>query len=253
MATFVQHEPCPSCGSRDNLGRYDDGGAYCWGCHYKEPRTHTPMRHMGSGSEEFEKYHKPLPEDIGHGFSPECVEWLSRFYVDVPTAIKNELYWSPSYEQLIYKLGNCWQARNFSDVRRPNASGKARPHPKNYTSGDVNECLHIYSMAESGRSPEAVALTIVEDPISALRIGSQSDAMPLLGSHLASGRLNAVARLYSSLIFWLDSDKMKEAHAMARRAGLMGLSTRVIWTPLDPKEYSDLEIGEFLNVSQAPT
>lgn len=239
MANFVKHEPCPSCGSRDNLGRYDDGGAYCWGCHYTEPRTHAPMRHMGRGQDgEFdEKYHKPLPEDIGHEFSPECVEWLSRFYVDVPAAIKNELYWSPCYEQLIYKLGNCWQARNF----------RAGSKSKNFTSGDVNECLHIYDGHREGVPLHR--LVIVEDPISALRIGPQSDAMPLLGSHLASSRLNAIAGLYQSLVFWLDADKMKEAHAMARRASLMGLSTRVIWTPLDPKEYNDKEIGEFLNVS----
>ena len=29
---FVRHEPCPACGSRDNLARYTDGHAYCFGC-----------------------------------------------------------------------------------------------------------------------------------------------------------------------------------------------------------------------------
>jgi twinkle protein len=33
---FVQHEPCPNCGSKDNLARYEDGSAYCFGCHYFE-------------------------------------------------------------------------------------------------------------------------------------------------------------------------------------------------------------------------
>ncbi len=36
MANFIRKEPCPSCGSRDNLARYDDGGAYCFGCQYHE-------------------------------------------------------------------------------------------------------------------------------------------------------------------------------------------------------------------------
>lgn len=35
----IAHEPCPSCGSKDNLGRYDDGHGYCYGCEYREPRT----------------------------------------------------------------------------------------------------------------------------------------------------------------------------------------------------------------------
>ena len=33
---FIQHEPCTKCGSRDNLARYDDGHAYCFGCEYRE-------------------------------------------------------------------------------------------------------------------------------------------------------------------------------------------------------------------------
>ena len=36
MANFVQHEPCPNCDSRDNLARYDDDSAYCFGCKYFE-------------------------------------------------------------------------------------------------------------------------------------------------------------------------------------------------------------------------
>jgi len=31
-SAFLQHEQCPDCGSRDNLARYDDGHAYCFGC-----------------------------------------------------------------------------------------------------------------------------------------------------------------------------------------------------------------------------
>ncbi len=33
---FNNHEPCPSCGSKDNLARYDDGHGYCFGCGYHE-------------------------------------------------------------------------------------------------------------------------------------------------------------------------------------------------------------------------
>lgn len=34
--TFLRHEPCPNCGSRDNLARYSDDSAYCFGCQYRE-------------------------------------------------------------------------------------------------------------------------------------------------------------------------------------------------------------------------
>ena len=35
-SNFLKHEPCPKCGSKDNLSRYDDGHAYCFGCDYYE-------------------------------------------------------------------------------------------------------------------------------------------------------------------------------------------------------------------------
>lgn len=35
-AEFVAHEPCPNCGSKDNLARYTDGHGYCFGCQYYE-------------------------------------------------------------------------------------------------------------------------------------------------------------------------------------------------------------------------
>jgi len=35
-AEFVRHEPCPNCPSSDALGRYSDGGAYCFACGYHE-------------------------------------------------------------------------------------------------------------------------------------------------------------------------------------------------------------------------
>jgi twinkle protein len=39
----VGHEPCPECGSKDNLARYDDGHAYCFGgnCNYREHSIHS--------------------------------------------------------------------------------------------------------------------------------------------------------------------------------------------------------------------
>lgn len=34
---FLHHEPCPKCGSEDNLARYTDGHGYCFGCNHYEP------------------------------------------------------------------------------------------------------------------------------------------------------------------------------------------------------------------------
>lgn len=36
-SVFLRKEPCPKCGSRDNLARYTDGHAFCFGCDHYEP------------------------------------------------------------------------------------------------------------------------------------------------------------------------------------------------------------------------
>ena len=39
---FVKHEPCISCGSKNNLSRYSDGHGYCFGCgHWEQPTDGT--------------------------------------------------------------------------------------------------------------------------------------------------------------------------------------------------------------------
>ena len=58
-STFLKHEPCPQCGSSNNLARYSDGHAHCFsgGCEYYErgngtapsdfaPRTQTKAFEM---------------------------------------------------------------------------------------------------------------------------------------------------------------------------------------------------------------
>lgn len=51
-SSFIGKEPCPECGSRDNLARYSDGHAYCFGCHHYEPADgetqHTERKRVSS-------------------------------------------------------------------------------------------------------------------------------------------------------------------------------------------------------------
>ena len=42
---YVRKEPCPECGSKDNLAIYDDGHGYCFGCGYtQQPQKDKPRK-----------------------------------------------------------------------------------------------------------------------------------------------------------------------------------------------------------------
>jgi twinkle protein len=66
-SSFVGHEPCLKCGSRDNLARYASGRGHCHGCghndfpdDYEGNRTHTPP----SRNTSMTKY-EPMQGDLG--------------------------------------------------------------------------------------------------------------------------------------------------------------------------------------------
>ena len=57
---FVGHEPCPSCGSKDNLARYSDGHAYCFGCSYREGSSGVPAQETTSMADIIQSEFVPL-------------------------------------------------------------------------------------------------------------------------------------------------------------------------------------------------
>jgi twinkle protein len=63
MGTFLRHEPCPNCGSKDNLARYADGSATCFGCkHYEKPSGSK-----GSGGSSSSTKEPPMTDLVAGG------------------------------------------------------------------------------------------------------------------------------------------------------------------------------------------
>lgn len=50
-ASFLRKEPCPECGSRDNLARYSDGHGFCFGCDHYEPASDADDRASAASHE----------------------------------------------------------------------------------------------------------------------------------------------------------------------------------------------------------
>lgn len=250
MATFERHEPCPFCGSRDNLGRYSDGSAFCFGCHRTERVTDSGKRiSMGQLSGQFIKEENvQLSPDLCFDYPGHVVAWLARYHVTVQEAIKHGWKYDPKRDQLVFIFndgeGNVavTQARNFNSER----SAKQ----KYYNQGSPADILPIFTGVCPGGSK---TLVVVEDAVSAVRVaaagpleGPWCHAMPCLGSYLPVRKITALKLLYDQLVVWLDADKLKEAWAIADMAKWIGLSARTIYTELDPKEHTDEQIRELV-------
>ncbi|WP_430739021.1 hypothetical protein [Sphingomonas paeninsulae] len=68
-SSFIGHEPCSACGSRDNLSRYTDGHGYCHGCKHYE-HGDTPSEY-GSRQSEYQSGGQALGQG---GFTPADYE-----------------------------------------------------------------------------------------------------------------------------------------------------------------------------------
>ena len=253
MASFVKHEPCTRCGSRDNFARYSDGGGFCFGCRYSERANGSPFKRVADSENEYidnvQTIH--LPEGTVSTLPDRAIQYLSRYDITVGEALRQGMLWSQQSEQLIYpyyattddgrKYLACYQARNFNQSRQ----AKAKYFNKGSTSGviPVIKCLST-TVKRLVTFPKRLVIT--EDALSAIRIARQCDAMPALGTNVPVHKIMVLARSYERITIWLDSDKWREAREIADNVKWLGLSADTIYSELDPKSYTDEQITEYL-------
>ena len=90
-------------------------------------------------------------------------------------------------------------------------------------------------------------VVITEDKLSAIKVSNVCDAIPALGTTFQTHKLvELLKRGYQTVVVWLDSDKWREAREISDQCKWIGLSSKTVLTPLDPKEYSNEQIAEYL-------
>jgi twinkle protein len=96
---FLRHEPCPSCGSKDNLARYTDGHAYCFGCDHYEAATDaepTTIKKEKIISDDFNSYRESSTEALAaRGITEET---CAKFGVRVGYYNKKKVHFYPYYK-----------------------------------------------------------------------------------------------------------------------------------------------------------
>lgn len=235
MSDFVKHEPCPHCGSRDNLGVYDDGHKFCFGCGYVE---------KGNGFHKFNK--KEKKDDRTLSLPTDCISrlpinpvrlWLDRYQITDDEIYNNKFQWSEDKQMLVMPVydvyGNLtmWQGRRFNTYDKKG---------KYFTQGNVESVYHILGYTNPKR------IIVVEDLISAIKVARVATVMPLFGSNISNERLVELARRFENLVIWLDFDKAAYTTKVKQTARLLFEKVSTILTKRDPKEHSESDIKSLL-------
>ena len=229
-SAFLRHESCPQCGSKDNLGRYTDGHAWCFGCGYYEPAKWMPSTKTEEVSDE-PKSSIQLPEGCVATLPYKAQNWLKSYDITREEVREHQIQWCEPRQALVFPIYDldvllAYQLRHFD-------SG-----PKWTTKGDVSNILHIIGLTEM---PDC-GILIVEDIVSAIKCSRHIPTMPLFGNHISTANLQRLNKITDKLYIWLDPDMKKQSVKLASSATEIGLKVRVIYSNQDPKSESDTRI-----------
>jgi len=98
---------------------------------------------------------------------------------------------------------------------------------------------------DSGPVTDSYLCVLVEDALSAVRVGRQYRTVALCGTSLKTEVLALLAEDHDDFLVWLDMDNPEvraKGYSIQKRLSLFGDCGIVGYTGKDPKEYSDEEI-----------
>lgn len=229
MGTCLYHAQCPNCASvgkdlsGDNLGVYDDGSTYCFGC-----GLYTPGDGRATKRPEKPVYQLQLIDNIPE----ENLTYLRQYLSD--SEIENWFQYEPNMRRHVFYYngedGVFWEARAVGNITPKSIQNGKKPF------------YPLFNLED-----ETNTLVIVEDLISAICVSRHLSALPLFGSSM---RMEWIARVtqpnFCSRIFvWLDEDKTREAISIANRINPLK-PCFVIRTQEDPKSLTEEEMKDVL-------
>ncbi len=242
----VNHEGC-SAGEdykeRLWMKRTDDG-VVCY-CHNCGERLFVKMKHAhslfaNSESRPHTKSQDPLViTDFTTNISKDGLLWLFKYDISLDEIKEFKIGYSPRMNRLIlpvYSEGKLvyWQGRALGADQKPkyfNPRG-LQPVP--------------FNRATTGSELGQGIFTIVEDVLSAIKVGRHQDTYAILGSKTPSSLWDKAIRT-ENVNVWLDKDKEQYSCNLCRNLGMYNVAVPII-SDKDPKEYNDNEIKTFLGL-----
>lgn len=169
-----------------------------------------------------------LPYDFTYEIPYKGKLWLDKYYITEDEIKRYRFGYSEKMNRLILPLYDpsgeliYWQGRNL------NKPTKDSPKYINVKSRKSSFCIF-------GSGPTCV---LVEDILSAIKVGRVTTCIPLLGSYISTNMLTFINK-YETILIWLDEDKRFDSLKYSKKIRIFtGKPCRSIITELDPKEYN---------------
>jgi DNA primase len=226
--------------------------AYCFRCGPRGFVAHGDFSidQLRRRREEFallQEAHVRLPHDFTTEIPPNEAVWLYRAGVSTEIAKHYGFGYSQHLRRVVLPVYSDGDLVGFT------ARSTIGAKPK-YIERMSNAASAVFSSDPAVRLPDCDTVTgpdlvIVEDILSAVRVGRVARrAVALLGTSANEHQL-AVTKGCKTISIWLDADRAGKTahHKLKRRLELQGYPTVSIRTEQDPKRYSNREIRRLLS------
>jgi len=230
MSNLVGFSACPRCRKRgndrtgNNLAEYTDN-YYCFACGFNKPKR--------SISRLYDAFSTKVATNITQlqtvsQLPKIAIDWLSKYQI-TPDEMR-QFQWCEDKKLLVlYQSADYWQGRNFGSP----------PVPK-YLSEGVKPFIK-YGTDED-------TLVLVEDILSAIKVGRVYSASPMLGTMPLKPHLSHL-RPYKSVFLWCDKDAaIKSVRNAAKLSEMIGKPVKPVITDKDPKSFSVNDIKSIIGI-----
>lgn len=246
---------CPDCGDKRNrlYTRVVDGNKKVYFCHNCNAKgiisdgTWTPsvalkeLQRIMSKKDPTTFFEKKirLPYDFTLELPLKASLWLQKYSITLDEIKQFRFGWSPKERRLILPVFQdnqliYYQGRTFEKITKDN--------PK-YLNIRQSGAKNVYFRRNHSDSNTIV---VVEDILSAIKVGRYVNSLALLGSYLPPSIIPILRG--HNVVFWLDDDKYESAFKFMTKVATRGIKSTTIRTKLDPKEVSN---GEMLSRLQS--
>jgi hypothetical protein len=160
--------------------------------------------------------------------------WLDSYEITEEETHSLGVWYDLSKDLLIFPIYDgsrlvCTNGRYF---------GSNPAYPKYITWGLKSNHYKLFPQRESN------IYVLVEDFVSAIKVGRSFNCIPLLGSTIPPRLIFSLVPSHPILRIWLDPDKNQEAIKQAQIARQWHPNCGTIITEMDPKDYTDAGIKD---------
>ncbi len=224
--------PCdqPGCKSSDAKTTYSDGHAWCFSCNHYFPAAY---RSNFGGPYDVPKPASELYPNRQKVTRINCAmnwDWLKKYDLD-DVEIDQNFFYAPISGRHVF-MHRDEEGKEFYEARSVSPYSQG---PKTLQYGDKPTIFMGYA--------ESKVLVIVEDIVSAIKVGRFYGTMPLFGAHLSTVQMASIGRKLKpdNVVIWMDCNKYSVGMEYARQLGLL-VPTVAIQTKEDPKAQDESSI-----------